>query len=112
MKIKVNGKIEDVRLPKKFKEKWVKALRSGKYKQGGGQLYNELDNSYCCLGVACFIVNKKNPPSSGYIHSCKSYSDKIDKLLIGESPVAIKLSVFNDQEKSFKWIASYIEKYL
>ena len=34
---------------KKVKQKWIKALRSGKYKQGRGYLrYND---KYCCLGV-------------------------------------------------------------
>lgn len=32
---------------------WVKALRSGEYKQGQGQLRKY--NSFCCLGVACEI---------------------------------------------------------
>ena len=32
---------------------WIKALRSGDYKQGEGCLYNNKDDSFCCLGVAC-----------------------------------------------------------
>lgn len=32
-------------------EKWDKALRSGKYKQGKDYLYNEATEGYCCLGV-------------------------------------------------------------
>lgn len=35
---------------------WVKALRSGRYKQGKGQL-NALGR-HCCLGVACDIFAK------------------------------------------------------
>lgn len=31
------------------KKKWVEALRSGKYQQGGGAL--RLGDRYCCLGV-------------------------------------------------------------
>ena len=34
-------------------QKWVDALRSGKYKQTTGTL--SLDGSFCCLGVACDI---------------------------------------------------------
>lgn len=34
--------------------KWVKALRSGKYKQGYKHLRR--DNKYCCLGVLCEIM--------------------------------------------------------
>jgi hypothetical protein len=33
----------------------VKALRSGKYKQGKHALHNIRTNRYCCLGVACEI---------------------------------------------------------
>lgn len=35
------------------KEAWVAALRSGKYKQGGGALRK--DDAFCCLGVLCDI---------------------------------------------------------
>ena len=35
---------------------WVKALRSGEYKQAIGQLRRE--GSYCCLGVACDLYGK------------------------------------------------------
>lgn len=34
------------------KERWVAALRSGKYRQTRGTL-NEGDVSFCCLGVLC-----------------------------------------------------------
>lgn len=33
-------------------ERWVMALRSGKYKQGAGELQSKVGH-YCCLGVAC-----------------------------------------------------------
>lgn len=32
---------------------WLTALRSGKYKQGDGKLYNEVLDTHCCLGVLC-----------------------------------------------------------
>lgn len=34
--------------------KWIRALRSGKYKQAEGVLRNN-HNAFCCLGVACDI---------------------------------------------------------
>lgn len=40
-------------LPKEFAEKWVKALRSKRYKQGTGMLCD--GERYCCLGVAAII---------------------------------------------------------
>lgn len=43
------------KLPKEFAQKWVEALRSGKYRQGKYML-SERNNSgvcdNCCLGVA------------------------------------------------------------
>lgn len=37
-------------------QKWVNALRSGKYTQGIGALHTQ-DNTYCCLGVVCNLYN-------------------------------------------------------
>lgn len=42
---------------------WITALRSGKYKQGKGQL-KTTDGFYCCLGVLCEIVGIMD--ESGY----------------------------------------------
>lgn len=36
---------------KKDIQKWITALRSGKYKQGQFRLQD--DDTYCCLGVSC-----------------------------------------------------------
>jgi len=38
------------------KNKWVEALRSGKYKQGKRCLRNENDE-FCCLGVLCDLYD-------------------------------------------------------
>ena len=37
-------------------KKWVEALRSGKYKQGGGYMYEPIDNTYCCVGVLYVVA--------------------------------------------------------
>lgn len=39
-------------------EKWCKALRSGKYKQGKGML--QRGDEFCCMGVACKIFIPKH----------------------------------------------------
>jgi len=50
-----------------FKQKWIKALRSGKYKQGQAYLASKITikkkgkigetiKEYCCLGVACHLA--------------------------------------------------------
>lgn len=38
-------------------QKWVKALRSGKYKQTKEFLHDQ--NGFCCLGVACEVYNQE-----------------------------------------------------
>jgi hypothetical protein len=51
------------RMNKRVKELWVKALRSGEYKQGTGHLRDK-NNNFCCLGVLCNIHAQENPNSS------------------------------------------------
>src|SRR6478736_8013086 len=38
-----------IKMKKEIRTKWLKSLRSGKYKQTTGELLN--NNQYCCLGV-------------------------------------------------------------
>jgi hypothetical protein len=42
---------------KKNIRKWVKALKSGKFEQTTGQLFDNKENKYCCLGVACRLYS-------------------------------------------------------
>lgn len=64
-------------------EKWVKALRSGKYEQG--KSYLKKDNKYCCLGVL-YDVLKIQPDGVGicketiYEKFCSSLGPKAQKL--------------------------------
>ncbi len=115
------GKVE-YKLPKRFKAKWIKVLRSGEYKQGKGQLYNKFNNSYCCLGVAgslCGVSNKKLDRElilDKYIFNTfgipKAILGNVKKNEDQYNPLVEKLSTMNDSEKSFNYIASYIERYL
>lgn len=43
------------RQQKAHRKAWVKALRSGKYKQTKGRLRSVDDGGMCCLGVGCDI---------------------------------------------------------
>lgn len=38
-------------------EKWINALRSGKYKQGNHFLYSSEKETYCCLGVLANVCD-------------------------------------------------------
>lgn len=92
---------------------WVKALRSGKYKQGKGQL--RFDNTFCCLGVACDISkldkwNKKWFYSEEHLALPHSVRDWLG-LRSKDPTVGSKcLSAYNDDGKTFQEIADIIER--
>ena len=44
-------------MKKEIADKWIAALRSGEYKQGIGELHDTGNNSYCCLGVLCKVMD-------------------------------------------------------
>lgn len=57
-----------------IKDNWLKALKSGKYKQGFGQLYHKPDNSFCCIGVLGDIMEDlDNEHSSSSIDTKSPY---------------------------------------
>jgi hypothetical protein len=101
-----------------WKKLWVRALRGGKYKQGRHALRNS-DNTTCCLGVLCDLVDPK-----GWDNKV-TYSGK--HLYLGESgwtPLSTRTKVslylrqmhtlarMNDKGATFDKIANYIEKNL
>lgn len=43
--------MKTIKMKREDWEKWDAALRSGTYNQGAGELFNQADNAYCCLGV-------------------------------------------------------------
>lgn len=119
-----------------FKKAWVKALRSGKYRQGTGTLCRQVRPrvEFCCLGVACAIAEL---PWQFNRNGLVYFSDQIVKegwyedldfpLLdansskvpetfardIGLSPRAQEqLISMNDSGKSFEEIADWIDKNL
>lgn len=106
------------KLPKKFKEKWVKALRSGDYEQGKFYLKNSKGN-YCCLGVACKISGQKDEDIMGIAYPKTIYNSIPKVPMFFKRPTELQddmlhtLSKMNDRGgKSFDEIADYIEKNL
>ena len=53
--VTASGKVKISSKPARIRA-WIKALRSGKYKQGVGELHN--DGRFCCLGVLCDLYRK------------------------------------------------------
>lgn len=101
-------------MKKEAAQKWVEALRSGKYKQGVGMLRNAKDE-YCCLGVLCDI-NGFSPMYTDFYVPKELQSILEMKSSIGTFKSANKfqneynLSKLNDDGVSFLGIADLIEK--
>lgn len=101
-------------------KKWVKALRSGKYKQTKEVLFN--GTGYCCLGVLCEVVGMSPtrdlrgfhydnmglllPEAAMQLSGIKT--DGADLIIAGRYTT---LANQNDHGKSFKQIANFIEKH-
>lgn len=107
---------------KEIAKKWVKALRSGKYKQGKGFL-RTTKNEYCCLGVLCEIhrtVHKKNKwvTKDGvkfYMQTEAALPKTVMKWAnvkrqFGSLSSETTLAALNDNGKTFNQIADIIEK--
>jgi hypothetical protein len=133
-------KEKEPKLPKRFKKKWLEALRSGDYKQGNDRLFkiskdkegNKIEE-FCCLGVAASLCNfpkfksaiedKSLFDEDGSMTEAEILKFKengLPKILIGSPEISSpnfssligKLTEMNDNGKSFKQIANYIEKNL
>lgn len=98
-------------LPKEFAEKWVKALRSGEYQQGTQSLH--LEDTYCCLGVACVVAGIDYVPNQDWIKESMVKGTIIPRVLVGsaaQSELVYKVSSMNDGNETFEDIADWIEQ--
>ena len=98
-------------------KKWIKALRSGKYKQGKYHLC--VDNEYCCLGIANEVLDLGINPRCGGLRD--DQHEAYTKLGLRDSLGGLSqvishddqrwgtLSGMNDQEVPFNEIADAIE---
>lgn len=99
---------------KEIKQKWLEALRSGRYEQGTGRLRSN-HGKYCCLGVLEDVVQpegwlrtggcwKNRDKCSGFISHATLYESNIPP------KVAYYLMSMNDDSgKTFSEIADWIE---
>lgn len=107
-------------MDKNLKERWVKALRSGKYEQARGCLRD--DSGYCCLGVLLDVCGEGEWDGVCYTHfDCDVTADgdlgKLATPLLGdkmdEEGNLIRLNDGDDKKglipQSFQVIADYIE---
>ncbi len=128
-----------MKMDKRIKKRWIKALRSGEYKRATGQLKEtnvckngKINEYYCCLGVLCDLYSKSKEgkgiefednrfcgershlPSEVIDWADIQYEedgnwDCLEDPLISKSRTAAD---YNDSGYSFKKIADLIEKNL
>jgi hypothetical protein len=99
------------------REQWTAALRSGEYKQGTGFLYNEKDDTYCCLGVLGALAGGERSPehSGGMKFDVQTPSDcylpKNLTDMVGVTEEQFRLVAMNDSgDNTFSGIADYIDR--
>lgn len=121
-------------MKKEIADKWVEALRSGKYQQGQLALRPE-ETQFCCLGVLCDIIAPNDwmmPPMTNKAYTNKQYVflkgngehegqvlPPTVKLAAGMNSdngmyhpaegSAVALSEMNDSGSSFAELANFIE---
>lgn len=110
-----------------LKKAWVKALRSGKYKKGANVLRAKGESGefeYCCLGVLAEISGckwKRNggglARNGGFFYLNVPLATRLGIGPAGTDMDATRsvqrtLADKNDKAKSFKSIATWIEKHL
>ncbi len=119
------------KLNRKIRTKWTRALRSGGYKQGVGRLCfsTSKGKKFCCLGVLADIQGAEwkvtasafNPvrlplidkiPVSANIDTPAFLSPEFRKEVGLSKRAESRLAELNDNGKTFKEIAKWIEKFL
>lgn len=108
---------------------WVKALRSGKYRQTSNQLWDG-ERKYCCLGVACEVYNKFHDKKLNKVKDKCSFDGKDDvlpervsnwlgitncghlknKINLGDLELKTLIDLNDDAEWKFSKIADVIEE--
>lgn len=115
-------------MKKNIATKWMKALRSGKYRQGKNYLANA-KGEYCCLGVLCDLAEKEGVVTSTKnrrpVYEVIQYGEEIyflpEKVMewagikhqCGEYSTGHQhLAGHNDNGNTFKQIADIIEAHV
>ena len=93
---------------KEIKKLWIKALRSGKYKQIMDTLRN--NKGYCCLGVLRSVMKPGDHHSFGNENSLLTTQQRNKAGL--RKNTCVYLANKNDEGLTFSQIADYIERRL
>jgi hypothetical protein len=101
-------------MEKRIKARWLRALRSGKYKQVKKRLRGDKTH-YCCLGVLCMLLEPdqwEHSEDYGWDHRGEGeFPSQPVRVMAGLSEeMARQLAEMNDAGKRFATIANFIEK--
>lgn len=107
-------------LTARLRSLWIRALLSGRFKQGTGQLCvlpnpGELHPRYCCMGVLHKVATKEGIQLQcrlDFASTLRYYEYPTGRIfeLVSEA-VQDKLAIMNDAErKTFKQIAAWIKR--
>lgn len=107
---------------REWRDKWIKALRSGAYIQGYRKL--RTNDTYCCLGVLCDLVRpdlwheydrESFPGKVVYEHDAvidKPNDYVLDKTGLETDNCEDLIELNDDEQAGFPAIADWIEKHL
>ena len=98
-----------------IKQRWVEALRSGKYEQGRGVLREFRDGKfhYCCLGVLCDLVAPDDWDREWHRNSIGFPAQEItDEVGLSKHQAGILADMNDRHQYTFSQIADYIEENL
>lgn len=93
-------------------KRWIKALRSGKYKQGKKALRTS-NNEFCCLGVLCDVANPQlwtGREYAGYVHLPPV--SLLGKVHVDSHTKDVLIRMNDNRNFSFHAIANYLERKL
>ena len=96
--------VKQPRMPKKVKDKWIKALLSGEYEQAQGWM-KTVDGKHCCLGVL------RECAKTGGVNVWYLMSDEL-KVVGLTHEIQRGLSSMNDASVPFPVIAGFIKETL
>ena len=106
--------VDQWRLPEKFRENWIKALKSDKYEQTQGALceISDANSSYCALGVACKVLGYADEDLDGVLgFSSEDMWNEIPMNLKDRDELCGMIVEMNDDEcLDFNKIADWIEQ--